>query len=85
MRGLTSAEFDVLTNSKHAADPPCLRGGSCAREDYDWEDEDEKNSLDASLVARGLMFLFECEDAWHYRNTAMGDLLVSIVRSDLTP
>lgn len=44
-------------------------------------EEDETAPILAQLVARGLMDRFECETAIHHRNTAVGDLVLRVVRS----
>ena len=42
---------------------------------------DETEPIFAQLIARGLVCRFECETAFHYRNTAAGDLMVRVVQS----
>ena len=79
MRWLTSEELRTLTDSEHSE--PCAN--PCTNFSQDWGEEGDEHDLDVCLplVARGLMYRFECENSVHYRNTPMGNLLASLAPS----
>lgn len=76
MRGLTDEEREFLLAPEDGGHPCEACGLSDPTSDDPWTLEDEV--MVSRLRERGLVMSLECEDAYHWRTTALGRLALQI-------